>query len=33
VPGGYQRDHPLVLIADSNCRLLERAVDTNGRAL
>ena len=31
--GGYQRDHPLVLIADTGCRVLGRTVDTSGRAL
>jgi protease YdgD len=31
--GGYQRDHPLVMIADTDCRILGRAVDANGRAL
>jgi protease YdgD len=31
--GGYQRDHPLVLIADTDCRILGRAVDAGGRAL
>jgi protease YdgD len=33
VLGGYQRDHPLVLIADTDCRILGLAVDAGGRAL
>jgi protease YdgD len=33
VLGGYQRDSPLVIVADTNCRILGRAVDANGRAL
>jgi protease YdgD len=33
VLGGYQRDHPLVLIADIDCRVLGRAIDVGGRAL
>jgi len=31
--GGYERDHPLVPIADTQCRILGRAIDANGRAL
>jgi protease YdgD len=33
VLGGYQRDSPLVIVADTDCRILGRAVDANGRAL
>jgi protease YdgD len=31
--GGYQQDHPLVLMADTECRIIERLVDANGRHL
>jgi len=31
--GGYQRNSPLALIADTDCRILGHAVDANGRAL
>jgi protease YdgD len=29
--GGYQRDHPLVLMADSQCQIVGRFVDASGR--
>lgn len=31
--GGYQQDHPLVLMADTNCQIIGRVTDTNGRLL
>jgi protease YdgD len=31
--GGYQQDHPLVLMADTECRIIERLVDASGRRL
>ncbi len=31
--GGYQQDHPLLLIADTQCRIDRRFVDENGRLL
>jgi protease YdgD len=31
--GGYQQDHPLVLIADLKCRIVGRFVDMSGRGL
>lgn len=31
--GGYQQDHPLVLMADTECRVVERLVDASGRHL
>ena len=31
--GGDQRDHPLVLFADTDCRILGQAVDAGGRML
>jgi V8-like Glu-specific endopeptidase len=31
--GGYQRDHPLVMIADTHCRILGRTIDADGKAL
>jgi len=31
--GGYQQDHPLVLMADTECRIVGRATDTSGRLL
>jgi protease YdgD len=33
VLGGYQRDSPLVIVADTDCRILGSAVDANGRTL
>lgn len=33
VLGGYQRDSPLVIVADTDCRILGRAIDASGRAL
>ncbi|HEV2099622.1 MAG TPA: trypsin-like peptidase domain-containing protein [Stellaceae bacterium] len=33
VLGGYQRDHPLVMIADTHCHILGHAVDADGKAL
>ncbi len=31
--GGYQRDHPLVLMADTDCRVLGRVADAGGRTI
>jgi protease YdgD len=31
--GGYQHDHPLVLMADTECRIIECLVDPSGRHL
>jgi protease YdgD len=31
--GGYQQDHPLVLMADTQCRIVGRSVDAGGRLL
>jgi len=31
--GGYQQDHPLVLMADTECQIVGRAIDTDGRPL
>lgn len=31
--GGYQQDHPLVLMADTECRIVGRATDASGRPL
>ena len=31
--GGYQQDHPLLLIADTQCRIDGRLVDASGRLL
>jgi protease YdgD len=31
--GGYQQDHPLVLMADTECRIVGRATDARGRLL
>jgi protease YdgD len=31
--GGYQQDHPLVLMADTDCRIIERVTDSAGRML
>lgn len=31
--GGYQQDHPLVLMADTECRIVGRATDGGGRLL
>jgi protease YdgD len=31
--GGYQQDHPLVLMADTNCQVVGRAADSAGRLL
>ena len=31
--GGYQQDHPLILIADTKCRIVGRATDATGRVL
>lgn len=31
--GGYQLDHPLVLTADAECRIVGRATDASGRQL
>lgn len=31
--GGYQQDHPLLLLADTQCRIDGRFVDTSGRLL
>jgi protease YdgD len=31
--GGYQRDHPLVLMADTRCHIIGRFVDASGRLL
>jgi protease YdgD len=31
--GGYQQDHPLVLMADTGCRILGSATDGDGRPL
>jgi protease YdgD len=31
--GGYQQDHPLVLMADTDCRIVGRATDSGGRLL
>ena len=31
--GGYQQDHPLVLMADTECRIVGRATDADGRLL
>ena len=31
--GGYQQDHPLVLMADTECRIVGRATDAGGRLL
>ena len=31
--GGYQQDHPLVLMADTQCRIVGRLVDAGGRLL
>jgi protease YdgD len=33
VLGGYQQDHPLVLMADLQCRIVGRLVDARGRLL
>jgi protease YdgD len=33
VLGGYQQDHPLVLMADTQCRIVGRFVDAVGRLL
>ena len=29
--GGYQRDHPLLLMADPQCQIVGRSVDASGR--
>jgi len=31
--GGYQQDHPLVLMVDPECRIVERSTDASGRLL
>jgi V8-like Glu-specific endopeptidase len=31
--GGYQQDHPLILMADTGCRIVGRATDATGRVL
>ncbi len=31
--GGYNRDHPLVLLADTGCRIIERVKDKAGREM
>src|SRR5260370_16315829 len=31
--GGYQQDHPLVLMADTGCRVVGHFVDAGGRRL
>jgi len=31
--GGYQQDHPLVLMADTECRIVGRVTDAGGRLL
>jgi len=31
--GGYQQDHPLVLMADTECQIVGRAADADGRPL
>jgi protease YdgD len=31
--GGYQQDHPLLLMADTRCRIGGRLVDASGRLL
>jgi len=31
--GGYQQDHPLVPMADTECQIVGRAIDTDGRPL
>jgi protease YdgD len=31
--GGYQQDHPLVLMANTECRIVGRATDAGGRLL
>ncbi len=31
--GGYQQDHPLILMADTQCRIVGRFVDASGRTL
>ena len=31
--GGDQQDHPLVLMADTECRIVGRAIDADGRLL
>ena len=31
--GGYQQDHPLILMADTECRIVGRATDGTGRVL
>jgi protease YdgD len=31
--GGYQQDHPLILMADTECRIVARATDATGRVL
>jgi protease YdgD len=31
--GGYQQDHPLILMADTKCRIVGRFVDATGRQL
>jgi len=31
--GGYQQDHPLVLMADTECRIVGRATDADGQLL
>jgi protease YdgD len=31
--GGYQQDHPLVLMADPECRIVGRSTDASGRPL
>jgi protease YdgD len=31
--GGYQQDHPLVLMADTECRIVGRTTDASGRLL
>ena len=33
VLGGYQQDHPLVPMADTECQIVGRAIDTDGRPL
>jgi protease YdgD len=31
--GGYQQDHPLILMADTECRIIGRATDATGRVM
>jgi protease YdgD len=31
--GGYQQDHPLILMADAECRIVGRSTDASGRLL